>query len=65
MILDIVHDARAHTARQSLAPRRPSVTITRLIGIRRWEISPADYSARVILSDGSRSPKLDLRPIFE
>jgi hypothetical protein len=62
MILDIVHDARAHTARQSLVPRRPSVTITRLIGIRRWEISPV---ARVILSDGSRSPKLDLRPIFE
>jgi hypothetical protein len=43
---------------------KDGVTMTRLVGIKRWKIAAGDYSARAIMTDGSRSPKLDLRPLF-
>jgi len=33
--------------------------------IRAWEIDSARYTARPIMTDGSRGPALDLRPLFE
>jgi hypothetical protein len=38
---------------------------TVVLKTKKWEISTEDYLAREILSDGSRMPALNLRPMLE
>jgi hypothetical protein len=42
-----------------VGPIGPTITI------RAWEIDRSRYTARSIMSDGSRGPALELRPLFE
>jgi hypothetical protein len=35
------------------------------VSIKKWEINPPEFTARAILTNGERTPALQLRSLFE